>query len=415
MANNSFAYIEKTMPKVIDKVFARESLTDALIGGSEIKLDFLDAKTVRITKMATTGLYNYVRGGYSGSNAKGHAQSTQEVFTLSQERYSAIPVDKLDTMDDAETVFGHLAAEFARTKVVQEFDAYRFSKLASYTSTTLGNRAVVTEANLANHIIDEFNKGLKWMADNKVPEGEMVIYVSPQVMYLIRSTTELYKKLSQSEYKGSVSFAIQNYENKPIVEVPSDEFYTNIQIGNGYYPAANSVKINFMFVWKKAPIIVKKLDWTKIYSSDEVKLDFVGYSFENLYYHDLFVADNQVPGIYACVSNTAATASASVLLPDVVADATATYSILNKVLTQPNGIIWDKIYLSASATIPAIGDNEDTTNWTKIGEIGASALNSKATFTHFVPDSSHNVFVATYDGKVVAVSKDFDDSELPVG
>ena len=51
--NNNFAYIEKTLAGVVDKVFRVNSLTETLIGGSEIKLDFLDARTVKIFKLAS--------------------------------------------------------------------------------------------------------------------------------------------------------------------------------------------------------------------------------------------------------------------------------------------------------------------------------------------------------------------------
>jgi len=404
MANN-VAFIEKTMPKVLDKALAIGSLTEALIGGSEIKLDFLDARTVKITKLAQTGLTPYVRGGGTGSNTKGAVQSTHEVFTLSQERFSAIPLDKLDTLDDGETVLGHMAAEFIRTKVVPEFDAYRFSKLASYTSETLGNRVTVTSANLANKIIDEFNKALRWMANAKVPEGDMVMYVSPETMYLIRSTTELYKKLSQSEYQGKVSFAIQNYENKPIVEVPNDEFYTDCDTsGTGYAPKASSKKIHFMIVSKKAPIVIKRLDWTKVYDSDQVNLGYVGYEFDNLYYHDLFVTDNMRPCIYCCVSDEAATASANVLLVDAVAGATNDYTILKGALTQPQGIIWDKIRVETAANAPAIGASVGS--GTVVAQVGSN--NGEVAWTEFdAHGNSHTRLVAEFGGKVVAVSKDF--------
>ena len=33
------------------------------------------------------------------------------------------------------------------------------------------------------------------MAEQKVPEGNQIIYVNPAVMELIRNTTELYKKV----------------------------------------------------------------------------------------------------------------------------------------------------------------------------------------------------------------------------
>ena len=109
--NNSFAYIEKTLPGIVDKVFALSSLTESLIGGSEIKLDFLDAKTVKIFMLASTGLYDYARGGHGSANTRGAAKSTTETFTLTQERYSEIPLDKLDTLDDGETVLIEFGGE----------------------------------------------------------------------------------------------------------------------------------------------------------------------------------------------------------------------------------------------------------------------------------------------------------------
>lgn len=411
MANNSIAYIEKTMPKVVDKALRIGSLTEALIGGSEIKLDFLDARTVKITKMATTRLQNYNRGGHGSANGKGAVQSTHETFTLSQQRFSAIPLDKLDTLDDGETVFGHLAKEFLDVNVIPEFDAYRFSKLAGYTSVSIGNRKVVSKASLANHIIAEFNAALKWMANNKVKEGDMVIYVSPDCMELIRNTTELYKKLSQSEYRSSVTFAIQNYENKPIVEVPQDEFYTDIAIGDGYYPKSTSKKIHFMIVDKRAPIIVRRLDWTKVYSSDETNLGYVGYEFDNLYYHDLFVPDNKVPCIYCCVSDESAADAANVLLADMVADSAQGKTIAQRILTIPQGILWDKVDLyTTNGTAPAVGSS-----FTADGDVAEVVANGQeVVFKAFTPNASHNILVATFNGKVVAVSKDFED-DLPVG
>lgn len=411
MANNSFAFIEKALPKVVDKVFARESITDALIGGGEIKLDFLDARTVKIFKLASTGLTGYERGGHGSSNTRGQAQSTTETFVLSQERYSEIPLDKLDTLDDGENVLAHLAGEFIRVHVVPEFDTYRLSKLASYTNATFGNRVVETIS--ANTIISKFNAAFKWMADQKVPESNQIIYCSPAIMEQIRNTTELYKKLSQEEYKGDVSFSIERYENRPIVVVPSDQFYTDVNLlqtvttsglptnKGAIAPTSASKLINFMVVDKSAPIIVKKLDFAKVYNSTDeggAYLGYAGYLLTNLYYHDLFVPDNKRVAIYCSVSNVSAGTVASSLLVEAVAGASGKTKVLS-VLPQPAGIIYDEIIWKATAlTLGA-----STTGETQV------TLGSDLT-----PNASHNYFALGYNGKVVAVSKDFED-DLPVG
>lgn len=393
MPVNDIAYIEKTLPKVLDKVFAKESYTDVLLGDSEIALDFLDARTVKIFKLASTGLTNYKRGGHGSTNTRGAVQTQLETYTLSQERYSEIPFDELDNLDDGGTVLAHQAAEFIRTKVVPEFDTYRFSKLAGYTSTTIGNR--VEETISENTIIANFNNAFKWLAEQKVPTKDQIIFVSPAVMQLIRNTSELYKKLSQTEYRGDVSFTIATYEGRPIVEVPSDEFYTDAVFDDeGYHPGANSKTINYLIVYRKAPIIVKKLDYAKIFSSTKgdgaTYLGFVGYLLTNLYYHDLFVSDNQKVSIYCSVSNE--TASSNTLLVDAVAGTTAGTTVINSVLTQPAGILWDTLYVSSSNV--AIGTTYSGGTQISIG-------------VEFTPGTSNNYIVATRDGVVVAISKDF--------
>ena len=401
---NNFAYIEKTLPKVVDKVFALNSLTETLIGGSEIKLDFLDARTVKIFKLASTGLYEYQRGGHGSTNKRGGAQSTTETFTLTQERYSEIPIDKLDSLDDGETVLGHLATEFIRTKVVPEFDTYRFSKLASYCSATVGN--AISESISANTIISKFNAGFKWLSEHEVPEDDQVIFVNPAVMELIRNTTELAKRLHQSDMSKNVKFAIEEYENRPIIVVPSDRFYTLAQTGDGIYPSSASKVINFLIVSRKSPIIVKKLDHAKVYDStgqDGTYLGYVGYLLTNLYYHDLFVPENKRLGIYASISTTDATTVSSALLVDAVAGATSGKFLFNGAFTQPAGLLYDKVGLyTTNGTAPSIGSSYSITT------------NEVVAGSEYTPNGSHNIFVATLDGKVVATSKDFTNT-LPVG
>lgn len=393
MAENIIARIEKTLPKVVDKVFARESLTERLIGNNAVKLDFVGARTVKVFKIALSDLTPYVRGGRDTANTRGNVKSELETFTLSQERYIEIPLDRLDSEDDAETVLGVAASEILRTKVIPEFDAYRFSKLAEYTSTTFGNR--VEEDIAPNTIIKKFNDAFKWMADNKVPSQNQILYVSPTVMALIRNTEELYKRLTQSEYKGDVSFTVEKYEGREIIEVPSDEFITDIAIGYGYAPSSTSKAINFLLVDKSAPIVVKKLDFAKVYSSESMYLgSFVGYMIQNLYYHDIFVPDNKVPAIYCSVSATLkGNEVASVLLADIVAGA-ATKSKLRRANTIPQGLLIEKYYLATSASAPAIGS-----------EVGG--LTEITLGVDFTPNASHNYIVGANGGKVVAVSKDF--------
>ena len=119
----------------------------------------------------------------------------------------------------------------------------------------------------------------------------------------------------------------------------------------------------------------------------------------NLYYHDIFVTDNQRVSIYCSVSEENAVANG--LLVDAVAATGSGQTIINSVITQPAGIIFDALYLSTAASAPAIGSE-------------TSALTPITIGTAFTPNGSHNYFVASYEGKAVCVSNDYTNT-LPVG
>ena len=383
MANN-VAYIEKTLPGVIDKVFARESLTEPLIQGG-FKLDFTGARTVKIFRLEIGNLKNYNRGGHGTANETSGVRSYLETFTLSQERSIIVDLDKLDELDDDETILGSLGVEIGRTKVIPEVDAYRFSKLAGATSTTFGNR--VEEDIAENTIIAKLNNALKWFDENKVPVADRICYVSPDVMNLIRSTNELYRKLSQSEYKEKVSFEIYNYNGMELVVVPSDEFYTDIAIGDGYGPSTTSKAINFLCVDKKCVAVVKKLDFTKVYSSDNVDLGFAGHRFFNLYYHDIFVPSNKLVGVYCSVSKTKTGASVGALARADISVNASGKAVLNYA-TAVNGTLVEDWYIATSALA-----------------VGAAASGTKVAIGgEFTKPTSAIYVVGAVNGKVVACS-----------
>ena len=134
-------------------------------------------------------------------------------------------------------------------------NATRFSIIADTTSVSLGN--MVSETVAANQIISKFNSAFEWLTENEVPEEEQIIFVSPSVMTLIRNSTELTKFLTQGDYRAAsgIDFTVEKYGGRPIIEVPSNRFFTNVLVtNNGYRPQTSSKVINYMVVSAKAVI-----------------------------------------------------------------------------------------------------------------------------------------------------------------
>lgn len=403
---NSIGLITKYMQEAIDTVLTQEAKTNVLVNGSKfIDLNFKETGYVKVMSLLMDGLSDYYRvnnglgsanNGYatypSNDGYKvGDTSAKWELFQLEYDRGRQFRVDNMDNEETAGLVIGNLLAEFLRTKVVPEVDAVRFSKMAKKCNVALGN--LVSETISANQIIGKFNSAFEWLFEHGVPEEEQVIFVSPSVMTLIRNTTELYKRLTQEEYRNAdVTFTIEKYEGRQIIEVPSDRFYTNVvTTDNGYLPASNSYVINFMIASKKAVVPVVKLEKSKIWTPEQVQ-DFDGYKVNFRMYHDIIIPKNKVPAIYTSVSAVAGTTKTNLL--SVALTKVSTGYTLDAYYTTPVGLMGTVV---RSATAFTLG-NTYTTSATVV------AVDEGDTFTKFASETAQYFALLDGNGKCIAVS-----------
>ena len=403
---NSIGLITKYMQEAIDTVLTQEAKTNVLVNGSKfIDLNFKETGYVKVMSLLMDGLSDYYRvnnglgsasNGYSTYPSNdgykvGDTSAKWELFQLEYDRGRQFRVDNMDNEETAGLVIGNLLAEFLRTKVVPEVDAVRFSKMAKKCNVALGN--LVSETINANQIISRFNSAFEWLFEHGVPEEEQVIFVSPNVMTLIRNTTELYKRLTQDEYRNSdVTFTIEKYEGRQIIEVPSNRFFTGVvTTDNGYMPSANSYVINFMIASKKAVVPVVKLEKSKIWTPEQVQ-DFDGYKVNFRMYHDIIIPKNKVPAIYTSVSAVAGTTKTN-LLSVALTKVNSGYT-LDAYYTTPVGLMGTVV---RSATAFTLG-NTYTTSSTVV------AVDEGATFTKFASETAQYFALLDGSGKCIAVS-----------
>ena len=394
------------MQEAIDTVLTQEAKTNVLVNGSKfIDLNFKETGYVKVMSLLMDGLSDYYRvnnglgsasNGYSTYPSNdgykvGDTSAKWELFQLEYDRGRQFRVDNMDNEETAGLVIGNLLAEFLRTKVVPEVDAVRFSKMAKKCNVALGN--LVSETISANQIIGRFNSAFEWLFEHGVPEEEQVIFVSPNVMTLIRNTTELYKRLTQDEYRNSdVTFTIEKYEGRQIIEVPSNRFFTGVvTTDNGYMPSANSYVINFMIASKKAVVPVVKLEKSKIWTPEQVQ-DFDGYKVNFRMYHDIIIPKNKVPAIYTSVSAVAGTSKTN-LLSVALTKVTSGYT-LDAYYTTPVGLMGTVV---RSATAFTLGNTYTTSS-------SVVAVGEGDTFTKFASETAQYFALLDGSGKCIAVS-----------
>jgi len=282
---NSIQLAQKYQP-LLDEIYKKESLTGDLEHG---KVKFDGSKVVKILKLVLPSLGEYSRN--SGFTS-GDVEASWEPWELTQDRGREFSVDAMDDEETLNMTFGNAVSEFIRTKVVPQVDTYRFATMASKL-----NISTTTGATLSTgaDVIGAIRAGMSKMDEDEVPSEGRILYITPTLIGLVEDmdTTK-----SREVIK---SFA-------KIVKVPQSRFYTACQYNSTtkeIEKTSGAVDINFMIVHPTAVEAVAKHTKLRIFLADgddgtgaNKNQDADAHKFQYRIYHDMFVYDNKVAGIY---------------------------------------------------------------------------------------------------------------------
>ena len=390
MAGNAIALIQKYATKAWDEVYVAESRS-AILDGEKDFLKFTGTKTVKVAKFMGSGLKNYGRanipvegryaafdsqdiaGGFNGNSvassiymdAQGYGYPVGDIslvweeFTLQVDR--AIQL-RIELMDDEETdglAVAMALKETNRVNVVPEVDAYVFSKLASLAGVTETTPIAAPTAGQLGYTVNgpiyHLNLAFETLENNEVPAERQVIFCSTSFRNKLRNTNELIRQIDASEFKGNLSFKIEEYEGRKLITVPNSRFRTLcvlLNTGNGGYTfAEGSQQIDFIVCDPSKIAHVVKYEHVKTYGPGVVQ-DFDGYKVNVRIYHDLFVLDNKRVGVYVHTSDVAA------VNPDLKFDYNGTANMIMGTWITPlrPGLLVTELYAIASASVPSVGD-----------------------------------------------------------
>ena len=289
---NTINLISKYVP-LLDEKYQRSILTNDLIGNMALVREAMDAKSILIPKISTDALANYSR---STGFVAGDANLTWQTHTFTQDRGRSFTIDNADNMETAGVAFGALAADFIQQRVAPEVDAYRFAKLFAL-------KGAGAAADLAASTVDAaITKATETLDDKNVPEEGRIIYVSAEIYKLIKDSPKYDSLVAPGGDKK-----IEMYDNMKLVRVPRTRFYSQItlkdgttagQEAGGFAKTASTGRdLNFVVVHPSAVLSPVKINAPRIFTP-EINQDADAYKFQLRIYHDSFVFDNKVDGIY---------------------------------------------------------------------------------------------------------------------
>jgi hypothetical protein len=286
---NSIALANKFMP-ILDEIYKRESLTSRLDALTK-PVNFAGANEVKVFKTSMTGMGTYDRStGYPAGDVTG----TWETISLAASRGRAFSVDRMDNEESLGMAFGTLAAEFIRTQVVPEVDAYRFAAWAGTAGVTLATPAALAAAADVLAAVDVAN-GVLDVAE--VPtEGRILWISSVHYRLLMAAVTR------SLENQSAFDRRLKTLDGVDIVSVPQGRLNDVITLDPGATAVqggftATGDPINFILMHPTAVDQATKLAQLKIFSPDENQLSD-SWLFQYRLYHDAWVYDNKLAGVY---------------------------------------------------------------------------------------------------------------------
>ena len=291
---NSIALAQTYLP-LLDEVYKVSSRTAIL---DSTKVEIVNGNTVKVFKTSMDGLGDYNRAtGFT----QGDVTGTWETLTLGKDRGRSFVIDRMDNEESIGMAFGTLAGEFIRTRVAPEIDAYTFAKMAGAAGIDMGAAADITVGTTdVASLVDEAERS---MNENEVPGENRILFISETAYAALRN------KIARTVLNDvtGINREVESYNGMRIIRVPQSRFYTAITLQDGTTSGQTSggytgtkgtgYNINFMVVHPSAITKVVKHVMPRIFAPNEYQAADA-WKFDYRIYHDTFVFENKVKGIY---------------------------------------------------------------------------------------------------------------------
>ena len=303
---NVIELVTKYLP-ILDEQYRQEAKSSILDTPPAFVQETKDAKKVKIAKMNVDGLADYSRN--SGFTT-GSMDLTWEEHEYRIDRGRALQIDAMDNVETFGMAFGRLAGLFQRQKVVPEIDAYRFAEYYQHAGTQV---ALTVNAGKIMQFIDAADAQ---MDDDEVPEDNRILFVNPQVYKLMMNDPSIERYLSVTEERnGNITKKVYWYNNHRIIKVPSERFYTKInlltgagdQAVGGYTPATGAKHIGMLMIQPMSILQLSKRRIARVWAptkeeaagTDGVNPNADAWRFDFRIYHDAWMLEEKIAGVYA--------------------------------------------------------------------------------------------------------------------
>lgn len=292
----------KNFQTVLDQQMVMEAATGFMeVNAGDVVYDGGD--TVKIPTLSMQGLAVYDREeGYN----KGTVSLSYKDYNMTQDRGRQFTLDAM-TVNESNFIANatKVMAEFQRTRVIPEVDAYRISKI-----TALAKQAnKVTQYNPAEaDVLKKLDADLYNILDIIGDANDLVILMSYKAQQMLNANEKFAKQVDVSQFQhGAINTRVKMYNDIPIINVTSDRMKsafvfqdgkTTGQEAGGFKADTAAKGVNWIIMSRRSPIAVSKTDTMRIF-------DPMTYQKANAWamdyrkFHDVWVPNERLAAVWA--------------------------------------------------------------------------------------------------------------------
>lgn len=257
------------------------------------KYKFLDAKTIKIPFLTTTGRKNVNRDEIDGTFAR-NVDKDDQTLTMSFYREWSTLIDPAD-MDETNQVvtITNATKTFNEEQKFPEKDAYLVSKI--YGDFVTAGGVVDTTALSTSNILSVFDNLMEKMDEKLVPAAGRILYVTPAVNKILKNAEGLMRTINVQSNNGLVDRVVSRLDEVKLVSVPSLLMKTAYTFTTGFAAKEDAGQINMFLVHPSAIITPEKYEFAGTETpSAHSKGDYLYYEKS---YEDVFIINKRIAAI----------------------------------------------------------------------------------------------------------------------
>lgn len=263
------------------------------------RYQWIDAKTIKIPHLSTTGRTDASRDTIGGTNRNfSNDWETKELMFHRQWKTLVHPKD-IDETNQVASI-SNITTTMNETQKFPEMDAYLVSKLYGDWTTEGGTEIAVMPT--VDNVLELFDTMMLNMDEARVPAVGRRLYVTPAVHKILKSAEGIARAMLVTNNDGRIARLIANIDDVEIEKVPSELMLTKYNFTVGYAAATDAKQIHMFLAHPSCVITPDKYEFVKL-DPPSAGTDGKWVYFEESY-GDVFILNKRINGLQFVVGGS---------------------------------------------------------------------------------------------------------------